>query len=407
MIFWITIATLSALSLLILLRPLLKNAESAPANTAESDLAVYKDQLREIERDLASGNLASTQAETAKLEIQRRILNASDGQSSTTRGNPLSGSAIWALVWSLVVSFPLIGLLLYFQLGSPDLGGQPFAQRDIAAEQMAIVNQQENARNNEMLMLAEKLEARLQQDPEKPDGWMLLGSTYAELQEFARAEEAFRNAEKYSPASPVIYGAIGEMLVVQNNGQVTNEAIKFFRQSLELDPRDARGLYYSGLALAQSGDNDSALQVWLTLRQTTREDDPWLPVLDSRIGELADNLQLSSEELIATAPALAPESPETQLPTGPDAEDMAAAAELSSEDRQAMIDGMVDQLAERLKTTPDDFEGWLRLIRSYHTLGRNDDLATALEQAEAAAARQTDVPLAMTQLRDLEKELDL
>ena len=177
MIFWILISLLTALSLLVLLKPLLGAPRSAPANTAESDLAVYKDQLAEIERDLNSGNLGEAQAETARIEIQRRILNTSQEQSSSTKGTPLSSSGIKMIVGLLTLAFPLGALVLYLELGQPGMPSMPLGERDIAAERSAIAEQQNASRNEEMMGLAQKLEARLNNDPTNLEGWMLLGST--------------------------------------------------------------------------------------------------------------------------------------------------------------------------------------------------------------------------------------
>ncbi len=408
MIFWMLIGLLTALSLLVLLRPLMTTPRKAPANTAESDLAVYKDQLKEIERDLNAGNLRESQADTARIEIQRRILNTSQEQSSSTKGTPLSSSAIKMVIGLLTVTFPLAGIILYLELGQPGVPSMPLAERNIAAERSSIAQQQNASRNEEMMGLAQKLEERLNNDPTNLEGWMLLGSTYVEIGAYSKAESAFRQAMENTPPSAMVYGAVAEMIVAKAEGQVTSEALSLFQKSLALDPNDPRGLFYSGLALSQAGENDNALKLWLKLRQVTFANDPWLQVLDAQIADLAIGLAMNPSEIIASAPAKAPlENPtqETSEQAGPTSEEMASAAELGVEERNEMINGMVNRLAERLKESPNDLNGWLQLIRSYHTLGRVQEIEFALASAENAALQQPNVGLAQDQIMKLKQEL--
>ncbi|KKJ76042.1 hypothetical protein WH95_14820 [Kiloniella litopenaei] len=407
MIFWAIIGTLTALSLLVLIKPLAKKAESAPADTAESDLAVYKDQLTEIDKDLKAGNIAEAQAEIARIEIQRRILNAGQEQSATTKGQPLSPNTMKGLLACLIVIFPIAGLSLYMYLGQPGIPGMPLAERDITAERMAIAQQQNDQRNQEMMGLAEKLRARLENEPQNLEGWMLLGSTYAEIGQFSLAEKVFRQAMENNPPNPMIYSALGEMMVAQAEGQVSSDALELFRKTLELDPRDPRGLFYSGLALTQAGANEDALKIWLTLRTYTSAADPWLPILDSQIVELAKQEQMNPGKLLASYPPQEAAEQQETAQSGPSAEDMAAAAELSATERTEMINGMVERLAERLSETPDDLKGWIQLARSYHTLGRSADVLEAIKGAEIAAEKQPNVQEAKEEIQKLKQELGL
>ncbi|WP_085907904.1 c-type cytochrome biogenesis protein CcmI [Kiloniella majae] len=410
MIFWALIGTLTALSLLVLIKPLAKKAETAPADTAESDLAVYKDQLKEIDKDLKAGNIAEAQAEIARIEIQRRILNAGQEQSASTKGQPLSPNAMKGLLGSLIVAFPIAGLALYMYLGQPGIPGMPLAERDITAERMAIAQQQDNQRNTEMMALAQKLQTRLENDPQNLEGWMLLGSTYAEIGQFPLAEKAFRQAMENNPPNPMIFSAVAEMMVAQAEGQVSTDALELFRKTLELNPRDPRGLFYSGLALTQADANEDALKLWLTLRTYTSAADPWLQILDAQIVGLANQEKMNPEKLLASYPAQEPtETTEQQgeAQPGPSSEDMAAAAELSAEERVEMINGMVERLADRLSETPDDLQGWIQLARSYHTLDRSADALEAIKNAELAAEKQPDAEEAREKIQKLKQELGL
>ena len=366
---------LTSLALAMLLVPLFFRRRGAAAREAY-DLAVYRDQLAEIERDLGRGVLLAADAEAARAEIARRILalkpaQAGDGASTTTRA-----SAIVA-----ILLLPVVAWALYWQLGSPSVPDQPFAERAAPIDM------------NEALT---RLAAHLKEHPDDLTGWLLLARSEMGLGHYPEAAEAYRHAADLSGQRPDIAGDWGEAQVLAAGGTVTPAAQAAFAAGLR-DPETApRSRYYLALARMQAGEVKNALDAWVSLAAEAPADADWLPLVRQRIAEAAGTLGIDPATLKgATA--------------GPADSTVAAAAKAaasaSPEERRAIILAMVGKLASRLETQPDDVEGWARLGRSYMVLNqpgkakdayaravklKPDDpqLNQALAEASAAAAGQ-------------------
>jgi cytochrome c-type biogenesis protein CcmH len=134
----------------------------------------------------------------------------------------------------------------------------------------------------------------------------------------------------------------------------------------------------------QAGRRRAALDRWLALERDAPDDARWLATLRPRIERLARELGLDLAALRRSHPS-APAEPAP----GPTADDVESASQMTAADRQTMIESMVARLAARLKDSPDDAEGWLRLARSYGVLGEAAKARDAF--ARAATLRPDDV----------------
>lgn len=384
MTFWLLAGALSALALVLLLWPLLRRPAGAAPRQAY-DLNVYRDQLAEVEREAAEGNLGAEQAAAARAEIEHRLLATAEVGAETAvpaPGDPENPGAIgravtWSLALALGVAIPLAAIGLYLQLGNPGLPSLPFAERPVPEAPAGTAD------GREMETLAAGLAARLAEDPDNRDGWLLLGRSYAQLQQFDAAAQAYRRAIAQGFDDADTQSALGEMLAAQAGGMIGPEARNAFAAALEHDPNDPRARYYAGLALAQDGRLAEAIELWLGLLRQSTAEAPWRPVVAQQIREAAASLGIEAPE-IPVAPDPAGGVPPMGAQPGPSAADVEAAGEMSVEDRAAFIRSMVARLAERLEAEPDDFQGWLRLAQAYGVLGEADRANTALIRAEAA-----------------------
>lgn len=388
MTFWLATGALSALAIALLLWPLLRRpAEITPRQAY--DLNVYRDQLAEIAREADEGRLGAEQAAAARAEIEHRLLATAEAGAETEAetGTDAPGGAAEpraidrAVTWSLAVvlcfAIPLAAIGLYLALGNPGLPSMPFAERP------ALETPAQRAGGPDMEALTAGLEARLAEDPDNRDGWLLLGRSYAQLEQFDAAAEAYRRAIVLGFDDAEVQSALGEMLTVQSGGTIGPEARNAFAAALTQDPRNPRARYYAGLALAQDGRSQEAIDLWLGLLRQSTAEAPWRPVVVQQIQEAAASLGIATPELPA-APDLAAPDLVAPDPVGPDAADVEAAGQMSTEDRAAFIRSMVARLAERLEAEPGDFQGWLRLARAYGVLGEAAQARDALSRAEAA-----------------------
>ena len=394
----IAMAVLAAGVGLALAGPLLRR-NAVPAARAEYDLTVFRDQLQEIERDAAQGLLDAEAAEAARLEVQRRML-AADTELQTGTGAPGSGGPRRLTAILIGAGVPLAAAALYIMLGSPDQPDQPFAARDLPTEQVAAQTTARPEPNPEMTAMVGRLAERLTENPDDIEGWLLLGRSYISMERFADALNTFAHARKIADGRVDVDIAYAEALILTGQMKVTDDAAAIFRAVRDKAPFDPKARYYLGLKKAQAGDVNGALQDWADLVAISPEEAPWVPVVRQQIARAAEDLKIDpltitmSEDarklLAQQPPVLRPSTPimppaETAGPDaptaqpGPSREQMEAAQEMTAEDRDAMIRGMVERLANRLKENPDDLAGWTRLERAYRVLG---DTA----KADAAAA---------------------
>ncbi|MHC8508310.1 MAG: c-type cytochrome biogenesis protein CcmI [Rhodospirillales bacterium] len=190
---WVIATVLAAAAALALISPLLRAAPDVRPRAAY-DLDAYAAQLRELERDLARGVIGEEQAEAARLEIQRRILAADKtavgAAASDAAAAPSPGRGARGAVIAAAVIAPLIGFGVYGLTGSPGVPNAPFAERDIAAEESALVQE----RAAMIRAMVDGLAARLEDDPDDREGWIRLERAYTVLGEMEKAAYARKRA---------------------------------------------------------------------------------------------------------------------------------------------------------------------------------------------------------------------
>ncbi len=349
MILWILLALLTAIVAAALLYPLYRRPEAlAPENAGE--IEVYRDQMKELDRDRAGGLISAEEAEYARAEIGRRLLAAAGKQSEAEDAAKASGLRKMA-IGIVTVAPPAIGLCLYIMLGSPGLPDQPLEAR--------LANP-----GNDMSLLVAKAERHLAQNPNDGSGWDILAPIYFRTARLGDAELAYRNAIRLIGPSAARLSGLGETLVVANDGIVTEDARSAFEEAVRLEPGDVRARFYVGVALEQAGKADEAKTTFQEIAKASPSDAPWMGLINEHIAKNGGTATASS-------------APPSTLGS-PTAEDVAAAESLSQGDRQEMIRGMVDTLAARLEAEPNNIEGWLRLVRSYMVLGDREKAQAAL-----------------------------
>jgi cytochrome c-type biogenesis protein CcmH len=342
------------------------------------DRVVYRDQLKEVERDVARGVLSPDEAGSARLEIQRRLLAVdagAAGRANRSQPRPALALALGALIVAA-------GAGLYLHFGSPSLPDAPYAGRMAKAARAP-----EGAPHMDMAQAAQELEAKLQTDPNNAEGWVLLARTESMLGNWHKASDAYGRAIALGRRAPDIYAGYGEMLVLGADGIVSPAAKDAFDQALAIDSRNEVARYYLALADVQAGEDKHAIQRWLSLAADLPADSP---MRDS----IARGVAAAAHDAGIAAPALPkglPPQAETQ-PT-PSQQQMSAAAQMPPAQQKAMIKTMVAKLAAHLKSDPNDLDGWLRLGRSYGVLGETDKAVAAFGRAAALKPDDADIKL--------------
>jgi cytochrome c-type biogenesis protein CcmH len=250
--FWIIAGLLAFGVLLLLLRPLLRRPRDDGPSRNAMNAAVYRDQLRELENDVASGTLSRAGYEEARGEIERRLLD--DVEDAEAPASSHSRSAVWRAVITIGVPLPAAAFAVYFFVGSPqvmlqggvDAGAQ--AQPRISPEQLKAM----------VVRLAERME----REPEDVEGWIMLGRSYRMLEEFGGAARAYANAVERSEPDANLLADYAEMLAMAQGRNLAGEPERILQRALAVDSHNAKALALSGAAAFERRDYTAATDYW-------------------------------------------------------------------------------------------------------------------------------------------------
>ena len=361
------LALLAFAALLPILAPLLRGSRPAPTR-ASFDQAVYRDQLLELDRDIARGLVTPVEADSARLEIQRRLL-ASDKQAAPPPRLTRS-PALAAIVFIIVASG---SLSFYLWLGAPEVPDEPYASR---AAELAAAN-----RPTSLQQAIDALADRLKQNPSDGQGWQLYGRSLAMLRQWDKAEDAYRRAIALGQTSPAVLADHAEVLVMQAGGSVTPAAEAQFQQVLKADPGSAIARYYLAVAALQAGEPEKAIDGFQGLLAMMPADSPLRTQIGAQIAQAALSAGIPTPELAKGTPS------------APAAKVAADSAGQANDQQQAMIRGMVASLAAKQEANPSNLDGWLRLGHAYAVLHETDKAADAYEKAVALKPDDHSIPL--------------
>ncbi len=276
---WLAIAVLMLAAVVALAWPLVRGRNVAVSRAAY-DLQVYKDQLAELARDAERGLITPAEAETARLEIARRML-AAEREAVRESGAAIAAARSPRWMIAVAVATPIVALALYLALGAPQLPDQPLAQRRGTPEMEAALARTRFA--EDVAELARRLETR----PDDVRGWALLARSYARLDRPAEAVTAWRRVIALSPDDLDHLASFAEALVLANAGLVPQEAEAAFARVRESEPFEPRAMFYGGLARAQAGEMAAALALWTDLLHVTPADAPWRAAVAERRAQAA------------------------------------------------------------------------------------------------------------------------
>jgi cytochrome c-type biogenesis protein CcmH len=356
MTLWIIFAVMTAAALFAVLWPL---GREPSAQGAGSDRLVYQDQLKEIDRDRAAGLIGEAEAESARVEISRRLLAAVDAEGAAPGPSSVTAHARHRRAAGVAILIvPLVALAFYLKLGSPNIPGQSaFARANGSSEDRSIAS------------LVSQVENHLARNPNDGAGWEVLAPVYLRLGRFSDAVMARKKAIALNGDSSTRESDLGEALVAAADGVPTDEAKLAFQQAVAADAHNAKAHYFIGLADEQDGNRDKAADEWRALLEDAPADAPWRDLVRAALARVTNPPAASA---------------------APTAADIAAAENRPEAERAEMIRGMVQRLADRLHVDNKDVDGWMRLVRAYAILGDRDKAKDAAMDARRALSDEPD-----------------
>lgn len=379
--------------------------DSRPLTGTARDLAVYRDQLRGIEADAASGRIGANEAASLRAEIGRRLLDADramrkdakaidHGKSGGTGAAPGHVPAFLGLAG--LVAILAGGLVAYGWLGSPDLPDAPRKDRIAAAQ--AQYDQRPTQAEAEALApdlpqvttpdgfpaLMEQLRARMAEHPDER-GLRMLADYETQLGNLTAAHQALAQliALKGPDAGADLHLARAFLMIDAAAGLITPEAEQELAASLALDPTIPQARFLQGLLHGQTGRPDRAFPIWRELLAEGPADAPWIALIRERIDELA---------WLAGSPDDVPVSGMGDGPGLPalDADTLAAAEAMTADERADLVAGMIAGLESRLATEGGPPEDWARLIVSLAVSGEAGRARAIRDEARASFANNAD-----------------
>jgi len=342
---WLLIALMTGAAVLAVLWPLSRRARDL---RQASDVAVYKDQLEEIERDQSFGLIAPAEADAARVEVSRRLLaadSATRGRKAAVESPPARRRAVAA---GALVLVPAGAIAVYLALGSPDLPGAPRASRVAQA----------HGGDQSIEQMFTRVEQHLAEHPEDGKGWEVVAPIYMRIGRYDDAVKARQNAVRLLGATAERWSDLGEALVALENGVVSANAKQAFENALKIDPKDISARFYTGLAAEQDGRKDDAARIWKGLAADAPPGAQWLAPVQRALARV--------DPVAAGAAATAQPPPQ----------------------QNEMIRAMVERLAARLQQDGSNVEGWIQLVRSYAVLGDTEKARVAATDARTALANE-------------------
>ena len=243
-LFWAICALLAAGAVALVLRPLLARRAPPRVSRRDANIAIYRDQVLELDADLAGGKLAAGDHAKARAELEARLLvdvDASDAQAPAVRGSRRT-----AILVGLAV--PLAALAVYFAVGTPAAVGGRAAQDALSAAQVET--------------MVARLAARLRENPDDTDGWKMLGRSYSVLGRFDEAVGAYAKAAERAPRDAQLLADFADALGMARGRSLQGEPEKLVLRALEIEPANLKALALAGTAAFERGEFARAADLW-------------------------------------------------------------------------------------------------------------------------------------------------
>ena len=223
----------------------------ARADRKTANLAIFRDQLAELEREKAEGSLADADFEQAKRELQRRLLEEVEPAADET--GPASHAPTRKTAIAILLLLPILGLLGYGLLGNP---------RALDPEQAVAKPQMTQEQIDAMVA---KLAERMKANPDDPKGWLMLARSYKQMGRYAEAVDAFSHAEKVVNEEPDLLAAYAETIAMAEGKGLKGKPTQLVEKALKLDPKHAHSLFLAGAAAMERNDNKQGIAYWEAL----------------------------------------------------------------------------------------------------------------------------------------------
>lgn len=272
--FWAIAGLMIAGAMLFILPPLLGRGRGwVSASRSELNLSVYRDQLRELDAELAAGTLSKEQYQNSRSELEGRVLEDS---ATTEAAVAAPSSGRWFAIVA-VIAVPVLTVSLYLMLGKP---GEWDSQRKTAG-----AGQPQEVTQEQIVAMVESLAKKLKEKPDDAEGWAMLGRSYLTLRRYGDAGAAYARATALMPGNAQLLADYADVLAMNNGRSMLGEPEKIIQQALQADPNNIKALALAGTAAFQRKDYRSAIEWWQELLKRVPADSPIARSVNANISQ--------------------------------------------------------------------------------------------------------------------------
>jgi cytochrome c-type biogenesis protein CcmH len=299
-LFWTISTGLLILAMAFVALPLLRKEVTNDTSFDELNLALFKQQLAELDSDLEAGILDQTSYDAARKDLQKALLT-DVSPTREVKENRVSGRVMAATA----LLIPIAALLLYNILGSPEIISRLAQQPPAAAPSQQMAQTPSGSQNNmpPMEELVRKLAEKLEENPDNLKGWIMLGRSYMAMNQHSAAIKAYQRAMEMNDQDVNLLLAYSEAIAATNGNNFTGEAAPMIEKAIQLAPGEPNALWLAGILAYQSGQFRSAIERWSTLRDQLTPQSTELVSVNKAIDEARSQLGMSPEE--AQLPSIA------------------------------------------------------------------------------------------------------
>jgi cytochrome c-type biogenesis protein CcmH len=269
-------AIMIAVACAVVLVPLWRRAPADVVDRQASNLAILRDQLGELDADLASGTISREQYEQSRAELSRRAIEEGGDADAKAPAESRSGQRV-ALV--LAATLPVFAIGLYVLLGTP--GAVDFSRPTATAQRGG----QHDFTPQQIGEMADKLRAKLAREPENGEGWAMLGRTYYALQRYYEAAAAYEEAVKRLPDNADLLADYADTLGVVQNQSLEGKPMEAIERALKINPKQWKALALAGTAAFDRKDYAAAAGYWERMKETVPAGSEMAQSVDASIKE--------------------------------------------------------------------------------------------------------------------------
>ena len=301
-IFWLTACGMICIALFFLLRPFFRHRSSGP-DQKEAELTVYRNRLVEIQNEVESGLLSEADARMAEIELKKNLLHEAGESDNAAARTAVSGLRNWWTIGISSVLLPVMATTIYLSIGSPDLV-EPISQPGNPHAGSALTHE------SSVEEMVARLAARLEKQPDDPEGWMMLTNSYMALERYQQAAAAAARMYELYGNEPSVMLRYADALAMANNNRMSGKPAELVRKALELDPDNITGLWLAGMAESEQGNYAVAIDYWQRLTPLLANDQASLAEVEQLIG-------LAKAQMGDTQPIISPADGQPETASNP------------------------------------------------------------------------------------------